>query len=1199
MKKILLPIGSILLSGLTYGQTSPSDNQNYIQIRSYLEPVNSTTTGAKQFNTVKYYDGLGRPKQTVGVKASPKGRDVVNYIEYDGFGRQALEYLPVPQAATQNGAIYTSPLSNATQNDLYGNEKIYAEKQFDSSPLSKISQQKNVGTAWNDKPIILNYDTNTDGEVKKYSASFNYGSFVSEVNFSGIFGTGQLYKNIVTDEDGSKTIEFKNAKGQIVLVRKMITLSESADTYYVYNQFDQLAYVISPKAVDEIKNLTGGTLLPNTVLDSLCFQYKYDNRNRLVEKKVPGKGWEYMVYDNQNRLVLTRDAVLEGQGKWLFTKYDQFSRPIYTGILDSPPGRAQQAVVVEGFGSNNEIRTASSFNNTGIDVFYTTNSSYPQYNYTVLSVNYYDTYPSYSFNPPFPSNILGDATLTDTPSADGLSTKSLSVMSLVKNIEDDNWTKEYTYYDKKTRVIGKYIINHLGGRTKVDSKLDFAGMTYQKITTHKRLDSDIDRVITENFTYDHQNRLLTHTHQVDSSPVEYLARNTYNELGQLSGKKVGGASPLTPLQDISYNYNIRGWMTKINDPVNLNGKLFGYEIKYNNPESANIAPGRFNGNIAEIDWNNGSENLLKRYDYTYDKLNRLTNAFYKEPSTGISGNFDEYLTYDLNGNISNLKRTATPVSLLTSTLVDNLDYQYTGNRLTKIIENQLNSTGYEGGNNIIDYNLNGSMINMKDKGINSIAYNYLNLPNSYGITQANPFGTFTSFSLNYLYRADGTKVRKTYYSGGGRGNPTITNNITDYLDGFQYSYSEVTQCLWCRTSVAYEKEAFKDPVIPTLPGTLTPVWILDFVPTAEGFYSFRENRYIYQYRDHLGNVRISYQKDSNGELKITDTNNYYAFGSNHIGGLKSSLGGYQSYKYNGKEIQESGMYDYGARFYMPDIGRWGVVDPLAEKSGDWSPYRYAFNNPTKYIDADGLYETDGHFWTVYLMATILGRRDAYTLAYFTEAPDNIMSRSGEVLSSPSTWMDPVLQRSMHALNGGRSVDARNTGRSMLTNANTYEEIGTALHYFGDSYAHSRLSDGNHMYANGIGHLGDWHEPDKIAKRPDLYLEYVNTLSDALQTKLGGGKIDMFTFEYVAGHGGSTEENSAVFETEVRLREGVKTFTVAGNQVDTINNYMYNRNMHYKQFENKTTVTYTNVDVYQQNKAGEWIKTTEKRTVVKF
>ncbi|MDR6160279.1 RHS repeat-associated protein [Chryseobacterium sp. SLBN-27] len=158
-------------------------------------------------------------------------------------------------------------------------------------------------------------------------------------------------------------------------------------------------------------------------------------------------------------------------------------------------------------------------------------------------------------------------------------------------------------------------------------------------------------------------------------------------------------------------------------------------------------------------------------------------------------------------------------------------------------------------------------------------YNYLNLPKK--ITQ-------NAQVTDYVYRADGVKVKKFF------------NDLeTDYLDGFQYQFSQ--------GSVAGSE--------------------LKFVPTYGGYFNFENNRYIYNYTDHLGNVRVSYFHNSTG-IEILEENNYYPFGLKHLGyNVLVGNPSYQ-YKYNGKELQETGMYDYGWRQYMPDLGRWIQSDPL-------------------------------------------------------------------------------------------------------------------------------------------------------------------------------------------------------------------------------------------------------------------------------
>ncbi|WP_426279162.1 DUF6443 domain-containing protein [Chryseobacterium sp. S-02] len=976
MKKLIIPISALLFSGLAKAQLSTTEN--YIYTKTYLnhpDPSDPTQL-LKTSETVQYFDGLGRPKQIINIKASPANKDLVTTIPYDGFGRQVDSWLPAPMS-TLNGGIQ-SGVDGAAQT-YYNDSTPFTHKNFETSPLDRVLSQVQPGLDWQGHPVQFGYDTNVDGEVKKYTTSFNYSTFESSIPVSTTYGTGQLYKNTVTDEDGNKTIEFKNGKGQVVLVRKMLNTTESADTYYVYNDYDQLAFVIPPLA-------SVIASLDQTVLNDLCYQYKYDGRNRLVEKRLPGKGKEVMVYDKADRLVATQDAVMAPANKWLFNKYDKFGRVIYTGIaIDNGSRSAVQDWINNTYGINTEV--SGSYTQSGLQIPYG-NTAYPQNIESILTVNFYDTYPAGTpiFTPTIPNQ---SALLTDNMSSE-LNTKGLTLASYVKNIEDNNWTKNYSYYDTRGRVIATHSINHLGGYTKTESKLDFSGLPQQTYTYHLRKQGEAGITVKERFTYDSQNRLEQHYHQVDDKTEELLAQNTYNDLSQVTNKTVGNG-----LQSIDYNYNIRGWLTDVNknqmSVPNLDNKLFSYKIKYtqkegiDNPDTVQF-PGKnvsakYNGNIAEVDWR-AVETLgvnplstPKRYGYVYDGLNRLTAGYYQNPLNPTSKENTESLSYDLNGNISSLYRTSVmEYGNTTATLIDNLEYIYEtankSNKLKNINDYAYNYTGYEGGGNLIDYDLNGNMTSMPDKGIGTIQYNYLDLPNHLTIDK----GFNENAVIDTKYGADGEKRSKTNTTTiVGIMGYTTTVKITDYLDGFQYLSSpavtppggggdpEFLMAVNSETARALEMQAFSLDDGSTTKNVLgVKTADLQFFPTAEGFYDYTKDQYIYQYKDHLGNTRVSFGRNSLGNLEIVDNNDYYPFGMNHLKSGTSFFGtsSYKNYKYNGKELQETGMYDYGARFYMPDLGRWGVVDPLAEKNRRFTPYNYAINNPISFIDPDGRSESD-------------------------------------------------------------------------------------------------------------------------------------------------------------------------------------------------------------------------------------------------
>ena len=145
----------------------------------------------------------------------------------------------------------------------------------------------------------------------------------------------------------------------------------------------------------------------------------------------------------------------------------------------------------------------------------------------------------------------------------------------------------------------------------------------------------------------------------------------------------------------------------------------------------------------------------------------------------------------------------------------------------------------------------------------------------------------------------------------------------------------------------------------------TLAYIITEVGRLVAFGTGTDRKFLYEYnlKDHLGNSRVTFMgTDLGGAVDIVQTTSYYPFGLviNQMNGNTATGYNKNKYLYNGKELQDDvfagsslNWFDYGARFYDPQIGRWHVVDPKVEEYFYITPYNYPLNNPIMLIDPDG------------------------------------------------------------------------------------------------------------------------------------------------------------------------------------------------------------------------------------------------------
>ncbi len=675
---------------------------------------------------VTYYNGLGLPEQTVQVQASPNGQDIILPIDYDiALRDDAKIYLPYV-AVSSDGRKQVSPFTDQQEfyKRLYGtadSERSFTEKLYEASPLNRVLKQALPGYVKDHEVVYteFNYRTNTANEVRRLAIGVN-----DELICGGYYDAGMLACTVSTAPDGHIVQNFTDKRG-LTLLNRTFDDDEPINTYFVYDDYDRLQWVITPEGSCRFGDMQTVPKDDKFAKD-YCYVYTYNDRGLMTEKRMPGREAEYMRYDEGDRLRVSQDGNLRAKKQWISYSYDALGRV------------QEQSLAVEA-----ELIPIRS--QAGVSIGEPIESVEPPYlgSSVPLRKYVYDTYPSEVQAAGLDFQPIEGLTATDGESLrydNATGSLTYEKLAVLANDTITGYHQRACYYDYKGRVIQTVERDTEDGILRTSQRYDFVGNLIAQRESYTRAGKtdDIDRT----FTYDDRGRLLSETTQVNGGELAVVDYE-YDELGRLSGRMLGTVEEQS-------DYDIRSWLTA------KSSELFDMSLRHS-----------YTGNITSWQWQHkgdpSGDGPQNRYEFTYDDLSRLTHTDQYVNGERVRQNVERHLSYDRNGNLLSMIRYENGEEQC------NMKYQYQGNHLYRYMEDELVDVDF-GADTVTmlpsvlrfenlkpwlalhEYDANGNVTKDWERGLD-MSYNCLNLLEYASDNDAN--------AINYCYLADGTKLSAT------------------------------------------------------------------------------------------------------------------------------------------------------------------------------------------------------------------------------------------------------------------------------------------------------------------------------------------------------------------------------------------------------------------------------------------------------